>query len=150
MYTLSHSGFTVQIVNEGGEPENFFWVGIGGRKDYDKSAEYIKYARLFRCSNEKGYFAVSEKCSDFCQDDLASDDVMILDTGHEVFVWMGPQSSDVERKMAIKSTQVYIQHLMQLDTTCPIRKLRCTFRGREPHQFTRCFHGWGEFHDPKS
>ncbi|XP_074638252.1 protein flightless-1 homolog [Acropora palmata] len=144
------SGFTVQIVNEGGEPENFFWVGIGGRKDYDKSAEYIKYARLFRCSNEKGYFAVSEKCSDFCQDDLASDDVMILDTGHEVFVWMGPQSSDVERKMAIKSTQVYIQHLMQLDTTCPIRKLRCTFRGREPHQFTRCFHGWGEFHDPKS
>lgn len=144
------SGFTVQIVNEGGEPENFFWVGIGGRKEYDKSAEYIKYARLFRCSNEKGYFAVSEKCSDFCQDDLASDDVMILDSGHEVFVWMGPQSSDVERKMAIKSTQVYIQHLMQLDTTCPIRKLRCTFRGREPHQFTRCFHGWGEFHDPKS
>ncbi|XP_068672970.1 protein flightless-1 homolog [Montipora foliosa] len=144
------SGYTVQIVNEGEEPENFFWVGIGGKKDYDESAEYIKYARLFRCSNEKGYFAISEKCSDFCQDDLASDDVMILDTGHEVFVWMGPQSSDVERKMAIKSAQVYIQHLMQLDTTSPIRKLRCTFRGKEPHQFTRCFHGWGEFHDPRS
>ncbi|CAH3013556.1 unnamed protein product [Porites evermanni] len=142
------SGYTVQIVNEGEEPENFFWVGLGGRKEYDKSAEYIKYVRLFRCSNEKGYFSISEKCSDFCQDDLASDDVMILDTGHEVFVWMGPQSSDVERKMAIKSTQVYIQHLMQLDSSSPIRKLRCTFRGREPHQFTRCFHGWGDFHDP--
>ena len=25
----------------------------------------------------------------------------------QVFVWMGPQSSDVERKMAIKSTQVF-------------------------------------------
>ena len=23
--------------------------------------------RLFRCSNEKGFFAVSEKCLDFCQ-----------------------------------------------------------------------------------
>ena len=34
---------------------------------YFQSAEYIKYARLFRCSNEKGYFSVSEKCSDFCQ-----------------------------------------------------------------------------------
>ena len=34
---------------------------------FTQSAEYIKYARLFRCSNEKGYFAVSEKCSDFCQ-----------------------------------------------------------------------------------
>ena len=32
-----------------------------------QSAEYINFARLFRCSNEKGYFSVSEKCSDFCQ-----------------------------------------------------------------------------------
>lgn len=37
-----------------------------------------------RCSNEKGYFAVSEKCSDFCQDDLADDDIMLLDNGKEV------------------------------------------------------------------
>jgi hypothetical protein len=27
----------------------------------------MNYTRLFRCSNEKGYFTVSEKCSDFCQ-----------------------------------------------------------------------------------
>ena len=32
----SQSGYTVQIVNEGDEPENFFWVGVGGKKDYDK------------------------------------------------------------------------------------------------------------------
>ena len=31
-----------------------------------------------------GYFTVSEKCSDFCQDDLADDDIMILDTGVQV------------------------------------------------------------------
>lgn len=37
-----------------------------------------------RCSNEKGYFSVSEKCSDFCQDDLADDDIMLLDNGKEV------------------------------------------------------------------
>lgn len=24
------------MINEGEEPENFFWVGIGGRKKYDK------------------------------------------------------------------------------------------------------------------
>ena len=39
-----------------------------------------------RCSNEKGYFSVSEKCSDFCQDDLADDDIMLLDNGKEVSV----------------------------------------------------------------
>lgn len=37
-----------------------------------------------RCSNEKGYFSISEKCSDFCQDDLADDDIMLLDNGKEV------------------------------------------------------------------
>lgn len=41
------SGFTVQIVNEGDEPENFFWVGIGGRKDYDKVPAFVMFM-LFR------------------------------------------------------------------------------------------------------
>lgn len=27
----------------------------------------MRTCRLFRCSNEQGYFKVSEKCSDFCQ-----------------------------------------------------------------------------------
>ena len=27
---------TIQIICEGEEPENFFWIGIGGRKKYDK------------------------------------------------------------------------------------------------------------------
>lgn len=99
----------LQVINEGEEPENFFWVGIGSQKQYDEDAEYMKYARLFRldmpirflsnvlriswlliplihhrCSNEKGYFSISEKCSDFCQDDLADDDIMLLDNGKEV------------------------------------------------------------------
>ena len=28
--------YTIQLINEGEEPENFFWVGIGGKKKYDK------------------------------------------------------------------------------------------------------------------
>nr|XP_053631207.1 protein flightless-1-like isoform X2 [Cherax quadricarinatus] len=59
--------YSLQVVREGEEPENFFWIGIGGCKPYDKDAGYMCHTRLFRCSNEKGYFAVSEKCSDFCQ-----------------------------------------------------------------------------------
>ena len=35
-----------------------------------------------------GYFTVSEKCSDFCQDDLADDDIMILDTGEQVTIFI--------------------------------------------------------------
>lgn len=56
-----------QVLSEGEEPDNFFWVALGGKKPYETDAEFMNYTRLFRCSNEKGYFIVSEKCSDFCQ-----------------------------------------------------------------------------------
>nr|XP_005315327.2 protein flightless-1 homolog [Chrysemys picta bellii] len=84
MNHMFDDSYSKQVINEGEEPENFFWVGIGGQKAYDEDADYMKYSRLFRCSNEKGYFSVSEKCSDFCQDDLADDDIMLLDNGREV------------------------------------------------------------------
>lgn len=58
---------SLQVLNEGEEPDNFFWVALGGKKPYDTDAEYMNYTRLFRCSNEKGYFTISEKCTDFCQ-----------------------------------------------------------------------------------
>lgn len=100
--------FFLQILNEGEEPENFFWVGLGGRKQYDQEADFMQYSRLFRCSNEKGYFTVAEKCSDFCQDDLADDDIMLLDNGDQVFLWLGSRCSEVEIKLAYKSAQVMI------------------------------------------
>ena len=43
-----------QVLNEGEEPENFFWVGLGEKKTYEKEADFMNYTRLFRCSNEKG------------------------------------------------------------------------------------------------
>ena len=43
-----------QVLNEGEEPENFFWVGLGEKKSYEKEADFMNYTRLFRCSNEKG------------------------------------------------------------------------------------------------
>ncbi|KAK0146601.1 Protein flightless-1 [Merluccius polli] len=139
--------FILKVINEGEEPENFFWVGIGSQKQYDEDADYMKYARLFRCSNEKGYFSVSEKCSDFCQDDLADDDIMLLDNGKEVYMWVGTQTSQVEIKLSLKACQVYIQHMRAKETEQP-RKLRLVRKGNEPHCFTRCFHAWGVFKTP--
>ncbi|ELU16604.1 hypothetical protein CAPTEDRAFT_151582 [Capitella teleta] len=143
MYGESHS---VQVICEGEEPENFFWVGIGGRKKFPKHAEYMRYARLFRCSNEKGYFTVSEKCSDFCQDDLADDDVMLLDNGEQVYLWVGRKTSDVEIKLAFKSAQVYIQHMRAKQPDRP-RKLLLALKYKEHLNFTKCFHGWGAYRE---
>uniref|UniRef100_A0A6M2DKF3 Putative serine/threonine phosphatase 2c n=1 Tax=Xenopsylla cheopis TaxID=163159 RepID=A0A6M2DKF3_XENCH len=138
---------SLQVLNEGEEPDNFFWVALGGKKPYDQDAEFMQYTRLFRCSNEKGYFTVSEKCSDFCQDDLADDDIMILDNGEQVFLWLGARCSEVEIKLAYKSAQVYIQHLRVKQPEKP-RKLFLTLKNKESKRFTKCFHGWGEHKRP--
>uniref|UniRef100_A0A3B3CSC8 FLII actin remodeling protein n=1 Tax=Oryzias melastigma TaxID=30732 RepID=A0A3B3CSC8_ORYME len=135
MNSMFDETYSKQVINEGEEPENFFWVGIGSQKAYDEDAEYMKHARLFRCSNEKGYFSVSEKCSDFCQDDLADDDIMLLDNGKE------------QRRSSLFG--VYIQHMRAKEAEQP-RKLRLVRKGNEPHCFTRCFHAWGPFKTPPS
>ena len=36
MYVCLQTTHTIQIINEGEEPDNFFWVGLGGRRKYDK------------------------------------------------------------------------------------------------------------------
>ncbi|XP_053610117.1 protein flightless-1 [Plodia interpunctella] len=138
---------SLQVLTEGSEPDNFFWVAMGGRKPYDGDAEFLNYTRLFRCSNEKGYFTVSEKCTDFCQDDLADDDIMILDNGEQVFLWLGAKCSEVEIKLAYKSAQVYIQHMKSVQPSRP-RKLFLTLKNKESRRFTKCFHGWGEHKRP--
>lgn len=107
----------------------------------------MNYTRLFRCSNEKGYFVISEKCSDFCQDDLADDDIMILDNGEQIFLWLGSRSSEVEVKLAYKSAQVYIQHLRAKQPEKQ-RKLFASIKGRESKKFTKCFHSWGRHRLP--
>ncbi|CAG9864201.1 unnamed protein product [Phyllotreta striolata] len=138
---------TLQVLSEGEEPDNFFWYGLGGKKPYEQDANFMEYTRLFRCSNEKGYFIVSEKCSDFCQDDLADDDIMILDNGEQVFLWLGARCSEVEIKLALKSAQVYIQHTRVKQPERP-RKLFLTLKNKESRRFTKCFHGWGDHKKP--
>ncbi|XP_055619674.1 protein flightless-1 [Toxorhynchites rutilus septentrionalis] len=145
--TFNSPWVSLQILHEGEEPENFFWVALGGRKPYDTDADYMNYTRLFRCSNEKGYFTVAEKCSDFCQDDLADDDIMILDNGEQVFLWLGSRCSEVEIKLAYKSAQVYIQHMRIKQPERP-RKLFLTLKNKESKRFTKCFHGWSAHKRP--
>ena len=142
--------YRISIISEGEEPDEF-WNGLGGRKAYEKECTFMKYSRLFRCSNDKGYFAISEKCADFCQDDLADEDIMILDNGTHVFIWVGTRCSDVEVKLAYKSAQVYVQNMRIKQEDRP-RQLMLTFKGKETRKFTKCFHGWNRhriFQDPR-
>uniref|UniRef100_A0A914W203 Gelsolin-like domain-containing protein n=1 Tax=Plectus sambesii TaxID=2011161 RepID=A0A914W203_9BILA len=134
--------FPLEILREGEEPSEF-WDALGGQKDYPKDADFMQYSRLFRCTNEKGFFCVSEKTVDFCQEDLDDDDIMMLDNGEQVFLWVGSHASEVEIKLAYKAVQVYVQHLRVKQPERP-RKLMVTVKGKETKRFTKCFHAWGK------
>ena len=142
---MSPPSYALQVIREGKEPEIFFWAAMGGRPgpdfELERTADYLRHARLFKCTNERGFFRISELLLDFHQGDLNNDDVMILDTGEEVFIWVGNSASDVEKKLTARSCELYLKHLEQMETE-PKRKLRVTKPGKEPWIFRRCFHGW--------
>lgn len=85
---------------------------------------------------------VTEKCADFCQEDLLDDDVMLLDSGANVFMWVGRRASDVEIKMGLKSAQLYVNYCNKLAQKDRPRALKLLKRGHELPLFTRCFHAW--------
>uniref|UniRef100_A0A914YJP1 Gelsolin-like domain-containing protein n=1 Tax=Panagrolaimus superbus TaxID=310955 RepID=A0A914YJP1_9BILA len=138
--------FSMEIINEGEEPDEF-WEALGGKKPFETNADFMNYTRLFRCTNEKGYFSVSEKTVDFCQDDLDDDDVMIIDNGELVFLWIGTRASEVEGKLAYKAAQVYIGHMQNKQPDKP-RKLVLSLKFHESKRFKRIFHGWSKHKVP--
>lgn len=133
-------GFNDSIDNASGLQ---FWSALGGKQDYENDASFMLHTRLFRCSNDKGYFCISEERTDFCQDDLSDDDIMILDNGSQVILWIGPKSSEVEIRLACKSAEVYVRDLIKRKEGSA-RQLMLTFKGKESRKFTKCFHAWGD------
>uniref|UniRef100_A0A8C8GJL8 Macrophage-capping protein n=1 Tax=Oncorhynchus tshawytscha TaxID=74940 RepID=A0A8C8GJL8_ONCTS len=91
-------------VSEGKEPAGF-WSALGGKKEYQTSKSLqnmVKPPRLFGCSNKTGCLSVEEVPGDFQQTDLATDDVMLLDTWDQIFLWIGNEANAEERTGAPK------------------------------------------------
>ncbi|XP_072010482.1 scinderin [Engystomops pustulosus] len=131
-------------INEGQEPDEF-WSALGGKKSYQTS-ELLgsKVAdhppRLFGCSNKSGRFVIEEVPGEFTQEDLAEDDVMLLDTWEQIFLWIGKDANEVEKKESLKSAKQYIEtDPSGRDKRIPITTVK---QGHEPPTFTGWFLGW--------
>ncbi|CAH1789863.1 unnamed protein product [Owenia fusiformis] len=127
-----------------GQEKADFWAALGGKEEYasDKrlaEPETNHPARLFQCSNASGRFVV-EEVPDFNQDDLCTDDVMLLDAFDTVFLWIGEGANKAEKKQAETSAIEYIAtDPSGRDPDTPIVKVK---QGFEPPTFTGFFGAW--------
>ncbi|XP_067843081.1 villin-1-like [Heptranchias perlo] len=134
-----------QNVYEGQEPGDF-WIALGGKAPYanDKrlQEEHQDIApRLFECSNQTGRFIATE-ITDFSQDDLDDDDVMLLDTWEQIFLWIGKGANETEKEHSIVTAQEYLStHPSKRDPGTPIVVVK---QGFEPPTFTGWFMAWDQ------
>uniref|UniRef100_A0A8D0A7J5 Scinderin like a n=1 Tax=Sander lucioperca TaxID=283035 RepID=A0A8D0A7J5_SANLU len=145
-YVAGLLGGTATEVEETKEPsESGFWAALGGKKDYQTSItlqKTIRPPRLFGCSNKTGRLIAEEVPGEFTQLDLAPDDVMILDTWDQIFVWVGKEANETEKTGSLKIAQDYLNSDPSGRRGIPISTIK---QGDEPLSFTGWFHAW----DPK-
>ncbi|KAE8298710.1 Advillin p92 [Larimichthys crocea] len=131
----------------------YLWCGKGSSGDERAMAKEAPYAndkrlqqkvpdhqpRLFECSNKTGRFIVTE-VTQFTQDDLNEDDVMLLDTWDQVILWIGKEANEVERKEAVVTSREYLRtHPGGRDPDTSIVLIK---QGFEPPTFTGWFMAW--------
>jgi advillin len=131
----------VQVIREGSEPDEF-WEALGGKTEYAQVSpgqQAPRDARLFSASTATGSFKV-EEVDNFDQTDLNDEDVFLLDTFTQLFVWIGSQSSQEEKDKAVQFAQRFIQEADDgRDKDIPIIAIHA---GAEPSLFSCHFMGW--------
>uniref|UniRef100_A0A8C4ES22 Scinderin like b n=1 Tax=Dicentrarchus labrax TaxID=13489 RepID=A0A8C4ES22_DICLA len=143
-HVVGYLGGTASQVSEGKEPGDF-WSALGGKKEYQTSKSLqnvVSPPRLFGCSNKIGRLVVEEVPGDFTQSDLATDDVMLLDTWDQIFLWVGNDANAEERTGAPKIAKEYVDSDPSGRRGLPITTIK---QGAEPPTFTGWFQAW----DPK-
>uniref|UniRef100_A0A6Q2WRL1 Gelsolin-like domain-containing protein n=1 Tax=Esox lucius TaxID=8010 RepID=A0A6Q2WRL1_ESOLU len=134
-------GGSASNVSEDKEPDGF-WLALGGKNEYQSSKSLqktVKPPRLFGCSNKTGRLIVEEVPGDFQQTDLATDDVMLLDTWDQIFIWIGNEANDEEKTGAPKIAKDYVDSDPSGRKGLPIVSIK---QGAEPPTFTGWFQAW--------
>jgi hypothetical protein len=87
-----------------------------------------------------------DEIPNFSQDDLVNDDVMILDAGSQVFVWVGRNATDAEKAAGVSIAEQYVAAAAQVagrNADTPVVRVDS---GEEPPAFTSNFVGWSFEH----
>ncbi|KAL8208538.1 hypothetical protein R6Q57_007950 [Mikania cordata] len=133
-------GANVKFAKEGTE-NSTFWYALGGKQGYTSkkaAQETNRDPHLFAYSINRGKFEI-EEIYNFSQDDLLTEDILILDTHAEVFVWVGQSVDSKEKQSAFEVGQKYIELAASLDGLSTCVPLYRVTEGNEPNFFTTFF-----------
>ncbi|CAN8285439.1 unnamed protein product [Cochlearia groenlandica] len=126
-------------VREGNEPD-LFWDLLGGKEEYPKEKEtrrQIEEAHLFTCSFSS-VFQVKE-IYNFVQDDLTTEDVLLLDCQCEVYVWIGLNSNVKTKEQALNLGLKFLEMDVLEEGLAMMTPIYVVTEGQEPPFFTRFF-----------
>ncbi|XP_057500774.1 villin-2-like isoform X2 [Actinidia eriantha] len=135
------SGVVVKHAKEGTESSTF-WFALGGKQSYTSkkvAQEVVRDPHLFTFAfNREGRFEV-EEVYNFCQDDLLTEDILILDTHAEVFIWVGQSVDSKDKQNTFEIGQKYIDLAASLEGLSLYVPLYKVTEGNEPCFFTTYF-----------
>ena len=140
----------IEVIPQGEETEAF-WDELGGKKpiksaaeggsDTEQTAQTKKEVKLYWLSDKSGSLEVKEITQrPLVKDLLKSEDAYILDTGAEIFAWVGKNASQAERFSAMAKAEKFLDTKKRPLTT-PITRI-CD--GGETPLFKSYFHLWPE------
>lgn len=140
----SERGSARSVVLDGMEDHATFWDLLGGKgevaEDHHECDSKVTEtpAKLFHVSDEGGQMTVqqvAEGKAELKRELLQSDDVMVLDIGTTIFVWVGSGANRAERREAMKMATVYLSNSGRPMHT-PITRV---MQGGESMAFAACF-----------
>ncbi|XP_038988756.1 villin-2 isoform X1 [Phoenix dactylifera] len=142
-------GVVLKHVKEGTE-SSAFWFALGGKQNFTTkklTQDIIRDPHLYTFSFNEGKLEVCSlilhyfvtEVYNFSQDDLLTEDILILDTQAEVFVWVGQSVDSKEKQKAFDIGHKYIELAASLEGLSPDLPLYKVTEGNEPCFFTTYF-----------
>uniref|UniRef100_A0A5B7BTK7 Putative villin-1 isoform X1 n=1 Tax=Davidia involucrata TaxID=16924 RepID=A0A5B7BTK7_DAVIN len=128
------------LVREGSEPD-VFWNALGGKTEYPREKEikgYIEDPHLFTCTLTESDFKVKE-IFNFSQDDLTTEDVLVLNCHREIYVWIGRHSHVESKQQALTLGLKFLEKDILVEGLSLETPIYVVTEGYEPPFFTRFF-----------
>lgn len=133
-------GVALKHAKEGTE-SSAFWFALGGKQSFTSkrvTSDIVRDPHLYDFSFNQEKIEVTEVFN-FSQDDLLTEDMLILDTHAEVFVWIGQSVESKEKQKAFDIGQKYIELAVCLEGLASDVPLYKVTEGNEPCFFTAYF-----------